>query len=36
MAKLDEHSSVSACEQSLKACTDATVARYVQVIWLLL
>ena len=35
MVKVSDHLSVSALEERLKACTDATTARHVQVIWLL-
>ena len=35
MSKVRDHLSVSALEDRLKACADATSARHVQVIWLL-
>ena len=35
MVNVSDHLSVSALEERLKACTDATTARHVQVIWLL-
>ena len=35
MAHVADHLSVSALEQRYRSCTDATVARHVQTIWLL-